>query len=288
MTSEYAMGSAQCQYHEGAISETFHITCRNRDEARCLPDTQVLYSRLVFNEKQPGRTNHYAYYGMSDVCNWREEGRKFCLQKRNTALVVYKPKYLERLHVSSLKTSLMIPVHFRDNIDLWLGDAPVHGFTAESESPEPVFVRIHKAWFAFLPLTVTNLGRRRAMRIERSHDHVQVAWYLYEGEDRAFEVETLANAQAGFVCIAGTEAEFGKMEAFMAHARATVIEDRMEESAKMWSRRIKVRTPDTELFFVYNPLTEAVITATADKRPVGMHVFRSDMVPAERIPFLAD
>ena len=46
MTAEYAMGSAQNQYHEGAISESFHITCRNKDEAHGLPDTNVLYSRF--------------------------------------------------------------------------------------------------------------------------------------------------------------------------------------------------------------------------------------------------
>lgn len=288
MTAEYAMGTAQHQYHEGAIADTFHITCRNRTPATCLADTNVLYSRFLFNERIPGGKNKYAHYGLSDASSFRDEGRKICLQHRQTALVLYKPKYLERQQVRCARFALLVPLHHRDELSVWLGDRPVPPEGAVSEVPVPVFLSVHHACFAFLPTALTDFGRVHAIRVERQHQHLQISFYLYEGPDRAFDIQELANAQCGFVCMTGTLSEYGSMEAFMAHAGQAVISDRLELSAKMWTRRVRVQTPETELYMVYNPLTETVITATANKKPVGTEIFRSDMLDPSMIPFLGD
>jgi hypothetical protein len=221
----------------------------------------------------------------NDPSAFHDEGRKFGIQHEGTSMVVYKPMHIERAAVKSAKLSVMIPCHFFEDFEIYAGDLSVSGFSFASAVPVPVFVRAYKSCFAFIPLTLTDFGREAAVKITKENEYLMISFYNYEGVERSFEIKELVNAQSGFVCIAKTLGEAGTFGAFMDYAKAAVIQDYLELSAKMYTRRVKYSNRDVELNFVHNPETESCIVYTANKKPKGMHIFKEDMINRE-IPFL--
>jgi len=288
MTPEYSLGTALNQYHTGSISDSFYVTYKNCEVARKLEDVGVMYSKYVFNDKQPQQENVYAFYGKSDREGFRDEGRKFGLQYENTSMMVYKPLHMERRHVKSAKLTIFIPAYFYDGFEILAGGKKVKTLPYASVEPVTVCLRAHKAMFAFRPLVLTNFGREAAVKIEKKSNHLQISFYNYEGPEREFDALELIHAQNGFVCTAGTADEYPDFAAFAKFADKGVISDTMELSAKLYNRRVKYQNDGVELYFIYNPLVEGIVTATANKKPFGRYILKADMLDYKKIPLLED
>ncbi|MFO7637403.1 MAG: hypothetical protein R6W96_08850 [Clostridia bacterium] len=285
MTEEYSLGCSQSQFHEGAMTESFYITYKNKDEAKRLMDTGVIYSRYIFNEKLPGQANTYQVYGEVNYMGFRDEGRKFCSQDKGTALVVYKPKHYERSKVNSGKLSVMIPSHFFDDFEMYAGRKKVGDLPYRSKDMEPVYVRANRCLFAFSPLDFTDHGRKDGLRIERAGKHIMISFYNYQGPERSFGILETFLTKAGFVCHCGTTEEYPDMEAFMDHVEEGIWTDVMEKSPYAYSRRIKYRNKDTEFCFIYSPVSEGIQVDTVNKRPKGRHVWKVDGIDSSKVPF---
>lgn len=288
MTKEFSMGTAMNQYHSGSATEGFYVTYKNCEQAKSLEDTGVIFAHYIFNDKRPNHKNTYAYYGNSHESSFRDEGRKFGIQQDNTSLVAYKPLQLEGKHVTSARLTLFVPCHFFEDFEIYAGGKKVTELPFASAEPQMVCLRAYHSLFAFVPLALTDFGRVSAVKIEKKDQHLQISFYNYEGPERSFEPLELIHAQNGFVCIAATTDEFSSIEAFARHAGQIEITDRMELSAKMYTRRILVKSHGKELYFIHNPLTESNIVSTTNKKPMGLHILKADMLEGRAIPFLED
>ncbi len=288
MTPEYSLGTASHQYHSGAMSESFYVTYKNCEIANKLEDVGVMYSKYIFNDKQPNQENVYAYYGKCGKEGFRDEGRKFGIQHENTSMMLYRPLQLERKHVKSAKLTVFIPAFFYDGFEILAGGKPVKTLPYASVEPVTVCVKAYKSMFAFKPLMLSDFGREAAVKIIKKNDHIQISFYNYEGEEREFGDVELIHAQNGFVCTAATTEEYPDFAAFAKFADKGKISDVMEQSAKMYTRRVKYQNDGTELYFIYNPLVEGIVTATANKKPIGRHILKADMLDYKKIPLLED
>ncbi len=284
MTGEFAMGTAQSQFHGGALSESFYITYKNKKIAKRLYDTGVIYSRYIFNDKLPGQSNEYNIFGKTDTMAFRDEGRKISLQDKGSAIVSYKPKQYERNSVKSAKLSVMIPVHFFDDIKIHTDSGEVEQLPYTSEQKESVYVNVHKSFFAFIPLEVTDLGRKVFLRIEKANDHILISFYNYEGPPKSFSEKEMILSTNGFVCVA--RADMPDMDTFISEASDFELKDLMvlQEGAK--SRKIWFKNNETDLNLMYSPLTEGVFVNTVNKRPVETDIIKADGLDDREFPFM--
>ncbi len=286
MTGEYSLGCSQSQFHEGAITESFYLTFRTRAPAASLKDTGVIYSRYLINDKVPGQTNTYQVYGESGPEGLRDEGRKSATQDRNTALVVYRPKHYERSGVTSMRLSIMVPVHFFDGFTLYAGRVRVAELPYRSPQMQTVTVEVHRSRFAFVPLAFTDHGRTDALRIERAGHHLMISFYNYEGPERAFGILETFLTTAGFVCVCGTHDEFPGTGAFLDYVEDASMTDVMERSPYAYSRRIRYRNRDTDIRFIYSPVSEGIQVNTVNKRPQGLRILDVDGIDPADVPLL--
>ena len=286
ITENYSLGTAESQFHGGALSESFYITYKNRDIAKKLEDVGVIYSRYIFNDKLPEQSNTYEIFGEVSKLGRRDEGRKFCLQKKDEALVIYKPKHYEKENVKSAKLEIVIPCHYYNGFEIYVNHKKVNNYPHIENEMSNIYVLINKSYFAFRPLSFTNHGRKKAISIDKINNHIIISFYNYEGENRSFGLREMILTAAGFLAICKEKEEFNGLEEFIKYVEAGIIEDKMETQESAVSRKVKYINNGIELNFMYSPMTEGIYVDTVDKRPRGMHIYKANTIEKKDIPFL--
>ncbi len=284
MTEEFAVGTAQSQFHGGALSESFHISYRNTENVKRLYDTGVIYSRYIFNDRLPGGDNEYSIFGKTNYMGFRDEGRKISVQDKGTVIVSYKPKQYEREEVKSAKLSIMVPVHFFDNLDIYAGTQKIKVFPYSSKEKQNIYINVCNSYFAFIPLEATNLGRKEYLRIEKANNHILISFYNYKGTVKSFTEKEMLLATNGFVCLA--ETGFKNIAEFIEYTEDHYLKDIMERQEGAWSRKIWFKNSKADLCLKYSPVTEGVYVSTVNKRPTGMHILKADGLDLNMVPLL--
>jgi hypothetical protein len=290
LAEDFALAAGYGEYHDGPFTETFHVTWRRRRPARGLADTGVAISRMVFNGKRPEQANHYSVVdGTSGPEGFRDEGRKWGIQEGSCGLYLYRPKVFACHEVTSLCLAVLLPSHFGEVDEVWLGDRRLAGREAagaESAAPCDVVVRDGPVYLGFRPLALTDLGRRAAVRIERWGAYLALCFYHYEGPARAFTEREMMLTASGFVAHAGSDRGFPRAADFRAHVAAGTVEDRTEESEGAFTRWVRYRHPAVDLGLAISPVSEGIVAATVGGRPRPEPVFAATGIDARRLPFL--
>ncbi|MCK5812160.1 MAG: hypothetical protein KAG94_04635 [Clostridiales bacterium] len=286
MTKNFTLGTGISQFHGGAMSESFYITYKNKEQAKKIEDVGVIYSRYIFNDKLPEQTNNYELFGNVDYTGFRDEGRKFCLQKNGEALVVYKPKQYERKNVTSAKLSVMIPCHFYDDFTILINENKVTSFPHTSSSFNTVYVLVNESYFAFTPLSFTNHGRQYAMTIEKHNNHIMINMFNYRGENRKFGLRETLLTTSGFLVTCKEKSDFNNFSDFVSYVNNGVITDYSEKEEGATARRITYKNEKIELNFKYSPMTESIFVNTVDKKPVDLIILEADELDKKKIPFI--
>lgn len=285
MTEDFALGTAHSQFFDGAISDSFHIVYRKQSSAERQADIGTVFSRYQFNDRIPGQANVYGdqRHGAEML---RDEGRKFALQHQDCALVVYKPKPFEAAAVTSMKLSLLFPMHYIGVEELWLGDRKLEGGQGESEQPVPVFVKDGPVVMAFRPLALTDLGRTHAVRAEIKGKFLEVSFYNYEGEAREFSPRELMLTLSGFAVHVKRTAEISSLDTFMEEVRNAELSDHLSSQLHGDTRWIRYRVGETNLAFAYSPRSEGVLYATVNGEPRPTPRLKATGLDERRLPFI--
>ncbi len=286
MEEEYAMGTAKGQYHSGAMSDSFYITYKNIAAPKNITHSNVVFAKYIFNDKEMEKANTYQYYGEAHPSGFRDEGRKFGIQHKNTSLVAYKPSNLERENVFSAKLSIYFPCHFFDKYLFYSEEKVITQLPYESVEPTSITVDIGLSFLHFRPLCLTDLSRKAAVKIYRENKYIILSFYNYEGEATSFDSLTLLLAQNGFVCTCQAKKK-GSLSQFLASVSAAQVLDTLEESAKEITRRVRYSNQDTELFLTVHPISESIVADTVNKRPRGAHIplLKVDTLDLSKVPF---
>jgi len=286
LTRDFALGTGCSGYHDGALTETMHITYRRKVPARTLGDTRAVTCRYIYNGKLPERRNYYSVIdGEHGPDVFRDEGRKWGLQHGPCSLVAYRPKPFEAHEVSSMKLSVLLPTHFAPVEEVRIGGPDP--LAVESAEPRPVFVKDGPVYLCFRPLSCTDLGRRSAVRLETAPHFLMVSFYNYEGPARAFTPREALLTASGVLVHAASVREFPSLEAFMQWCALGTLTDAMEESEGGVTRWIRYKRPGLELRLALSPASEGILLATVNGRPRPQPIFSATGVDADALPFLS-
>ena len=287
LTADYALGAGFSQYHDGALTETFHITYRKKRPARRLADTGVVVARYIFNDKRPEQQNYYHVFdSLNGPEGFRDEARKWGIQHRGCALYAYRPKPFEAHRVTSMKLTILLPTHFSTVDEVWVGDRRCTGDRRQSAEACPVFVRDGPVYMAFVPLSLTNHGRSAAVRVESWERYLAVSFYNYEGPERAFDFATVMLTSSGFAVHVASAEEHPDFAAFMRYASSGSVSDETQESESGVTRWISYSHPAASLRLSLTPASEGIIMATINGRQRAEQIFAASGLAARRLPFL--
>lgn len=287
MTENFALGTAFSQYHDGGLSESFHVVYRKTVPANDITETGVVFSRYIINDKKPETINNYSVYGVADGSNaFRDEARKFGLQHKNCSMMVYKPKQYEAHSINSMKLSLLFPCHFKKVEEIWLGNEKLDGFSGESIEPVTVYIKDGPVFMAFTPLELTNYGRKAAVKVEHEGNYVIVSFYNYEGPAISFEIKDLFLTSSGFVANISDTAEFKDFETFRNVKAEYSLTDQISNQEDGYTRWTRYKQGDTDLHFAYSPISEGIMIATINGRPRPEPVFSATAIEPGKLPLL--
>lgn len=185
-----------------------------------------------------------------------------------------------------MKLSIYFNMHYSQVEEVWLGDRKVYGFKGESEQPATVFVKDGPVVMAFRPLALTDLGRTCAVRVCIKGRFLEISFYNYEGEARAFEPKELMLALTGFAVHVKQEREFTDLRTFMDEVHAAELSDRLSSQLNGHTRWIQYHTKESNLEFAYSPRSEGILYATVNGRPRPAPCFEATGLDEKRLPFL--
>lgn len=286
MTENYAMGTAFSQYHDGGLSDSFHIAYRKKIPAADITDTSVVFCRYIINDKKPETMNYYSVYGDSDGnVAFRDEARKFGIQHRNYSMMVYKPKQFESHRITSMKLSILFPCHFGKVEEIWLGNRKLDGFSGESTEPVTVYVKDGPVYMAFTPLKLTDHGREAAVKVEQEGNYIMVSFYNYEGRARSFEHKELFLTSSGFIAHICDANEMKDFVAFQKHYGNYSLTDNTTFQGG-YTRWVRYKRDDIDLHFAYSPVSEGIMIATINGKPRPEPVFSATAVEEGELPLL--
>lgn len=287
MTENYAMGTAFSQYHDGGLSESFHAVYRKKVPAADITETGVVFSRYIINDKKPETNNHYSVYGDSDgMIGFRDEARKFGIQHKNYSMMVYKPKQFESHRITSMKLSILFPCHFRDVDEIWLGERKLQHFRGECREPVPVYVKDGPVYMAFIPLELTNHGRKAAVRVEREGNYIMISFYNYEGAARSFEANDLFLTTSGFIAHLRDADEMESFERFMKCSSEYNLTDITTQQQGGYTRWVRFKNNETDIHFAHSPVSEGIMIAAINGKPRPEPVFSATAIAPGKLPFL--
>lgn len=291
-SEDFALGTAATQFHDGAISDSFHITYRRRAPAKRLEDTGVVLARFTTARRTPEAQNVYAVSGTAGPETFRDEGRKHSIQERNSALCLYKPTHLE-LEPEVLRLSIIIPLHFDADPKLHFSAGEVADFPYRCEAPESFVVSEGPFSAVFRPLEISDLGRECATEAEVVGNYLFISWYNYSGGGRRFTMDELVHARSGFaVHVFGENDENGAPDAaeLLRAVGNGTIDDRVftQEGALLRWVRYRNDELDTDLEYAYSPRSEGTMIATIHGKPRPAPVFSVNGRSAEESRRLPD
>jgi len=226
-TAEYSLGTCSLPYTEGWQNNAFMLRWRRAPAIQAPSDIRSVYTRYIKNEKKQGQSNYYERMNFE----WGprvlvEEGRVACLQHKNKAIVLYRPREVENLGNNSLKLNILMTC-VADFDELQVGDSVVSTFPFDFDWRQPLYIRDGGVYVAFMFLDPADFGRRTPCRIAKEGDHLVVSIYNYEGPRRDFDRTDMFLMHNGFVCEVREAREFPSLDAFKAHmVRTTRLTER--------------------------------------------------------------
>lgn len=264
MEKNYAVGTTTKEFSTGDQTNSFGILYR-KGEVKSQADVGTVFSRYIFNEADPNKKNKLGGdYPDPDQQDFMDFGRKLCMQKKNTAVAAYRPKHWAAFGVTSLKLSLILPANYRVPEKILLGKTPVDmsgedGVKAESVEPCTVIVKDGPVYMGFKPLSLTDHGRKAAVKVEKLGNFVLLSFYNYEGEKKIIDYNEAMMTANGILCevrqqgeIAGTD----EMQALLDSAE--ILDEKLWYDGFDTDRHLNIKTPSASFECTWCPETESV------------------------------
>jgi len=284
MTPDYALGTTAREFATGVSTNCFHLVYRKRRPVESQADVGVVYSRYLSNEKVPYHSNRYP--GRDGEVQLLDEGRKIAFHSGQTALVLYTPKLFCAQGATSLKLAALFPAHYRTVDALWVGGEEVaientdDKILAESQAPADVIVRDGPLFIGLRPLSLTDHGRRAAVRVEMLGRFLMVSFYNYEGSPRDFTPEGLDGTSNGFVAEIRTVDEISDM----AELREVLLAATVEDVTRGSERGVRYQRDELSLDCVYCPKTEEIRQAILNGTPLDQPKLSATGLPRDFQP----
>ena len=227
--ADYSLGTADRDWYEGAQCSSFYILYRKAKKVNGLAEVGTVFARMMVNGVKPGE-NYFSEILNRDIHGTTVDyGRRTNIQERGTALVVYKPKVHCNENLEELKVSIIFTHYFgKPPAEIRLGDTRVQNYDEVSKDPCSVYVRDGSVYFAFHPLSLTNLGRDYAVQVEQIEHYTMISLVNKTGEAKNYGHHEILEVGNGFAAEVSCEDESGSFEKFIATVSNGVVYDERE------------------------------------------------------------
>ena len=226
---DYSLGTADRDWYEGAQCSSFFILYRKEKIVKGPAEVGTVFARMMVDDKKPG--DEY----FSEILNRKihhqtaEFGRRTHIQERSTALAIYKPKVHCNKNLKELKVSIIFS-HFygKPPVEILLGEKRVENYDEVSIDPCSVYVRDGSVYFAFHPLSLTNLGRDCAVQVEQIEHYTMFSFVNKTGVAKDYGHREILEVGNGFAAEVSSEEESGSFEKFIESVSKGVVYDERE------------------------------------------------------------
>ena len=284
MTPDYALGTTAREFATGVSTNCFHVVYRKTKPVASQTDVGVVYSRYLSNEKVPQHGNRYP--SRDGEIQLLDEGRKIAFHSGQTALVLYTPKLFCAKGAESLKLAVLLPAHYRTVEALWMGGRKVEientqdKVLAESPTPVDVIVKDGPLYVGLRPVTLTNHGRKAAVRVEMLNRYLMVSLFNFQGPPRDFTPEELDSTTNGFVAEIRTVSDIQSME----DLRKVLSGASLEDVTRGAERHVRYRRDGLSFECVYRPPTQEIRRLTVNGAPFEHPRFLATGLPRDFQP----
>ena len=247
--ADYSLGTADRDWYEGAQCSSFFILYRKEKIVKGPVEVGTVFARMMVNGVKPG-DKYFSEVLNRDIDGLTADyGRRANIQERSTALVIYKPKVHCNKNLKSLKVSIIFSHYYgKPPEEILLGDKIVENFNEVSEEPCPVYVRDGSVYFAFHPLSLTDLGRDYAVQVEQIEHYTMISFVNKTGEVKDYGHREILEVGNGFVAEVSSEDESGSFEKFIETvSRGVVYDEREMINNGKYVRHVKYTRDDIAL-----------------------------------------
>ena len=284
-TADYSLSSSNHGFMTGNQSEKVRITYRRVAAPQSFRHTGVLFSRYLHNEELPGLPVQEDNCAPGEAGLVQDRALTRTIQHDNAALLVTRgdahgvPLPAE---FTRLRLAMMLPAHYHEPEEVYLGTQRVEDFTAASADPCPVFVDLGRMYLALYPLAMTNHGRSDLIRLESVGNYRMISFFNYEGPARSFTAEELQGTFNGYVVQVSGPEESGSFTKFREGWRLDLVED-------WWlanNRRTRVIVKGTELLSHWSTPTDTMRSVTINGQEPPRDRMRGTGLDVSQFPLL--
>jgi hypothetical protein len=275
LTEDYAVGSANVQFHDGIQTDTFFVNFRRAERPSSLKEISTIYCRYAANDDAPGRPWRDARNRNPKV-EWitldllGDAGRVRAVQKDGTVLAVYQSKAQFIDNYSALRLILAVPVFYRSMKRVALGDRE-GPLPLQSKAPAIVWLEDDYLFAAFRPLLLTNWGRSSAVSLREQNGFLTICFDNYEGPARQFTRKELLETLNGFVAEIGSRKEYGSFARFRERVLKGTVSDEIFEQ----QRSTRYSRPGVQLDIAHSLYFGGVKYMLVDGKPQPRPLFQA-------------
>ena len=231
---DWAMGTASQRMIGNCPNNNWGVYYRKTDPLVSTKDQGMIFCSFTVNDKhvsgnhdfemlkdKPEAVNH------EDFVHWFDNGRYAGMQHEGTSIMLYRPRVHEKHKVSSLSTTLVFPLTFKNSVDhIYFGNQEINNFDGESKDSCDIFIEDGSVYVGIKPL----LSRPQScpIRIKASKDGNcgLIDIYLYQGEKISLEEMDLCRIGGGFLCEVRSRNDFANFAEFKAwFAKGDILDD---------------------------------------------------------------
>jgi hypothetical protein len=189
----------------------------------------TVFARMMVNGVKPG-DEYFSEVLNRDIHGLTAEyGRRTHIQEKGTALAIYKPKVHCNKKLKELKVSIIFSHYYgKPPEEIVLGDKKVQSFNEVVEDPCPVYVRDGSVYFAFHPLSLTDLGRDYAVQVEQIEHYTMISFVNKTGAAKDYGHREILEVGNGFAAEVSSKDESGSFESFIETVSEGVVYDERE------------------------------------------------------------
>ena len=284
MQPDYTLGSALRDFSAGCQTNAFQITYRKKPLVTRQADIGTVFTKyLVEKNGSAARLDeHYIY----DV------GRKMCMQKENSALVLYKPKHWADKGVTLMALAIQLPAMYSAPGEVCIGGEHIcvdgEGVLYRGGLSD-IVLRDGNVWMGFRPLNVDCVGESVGIVVERDARFLSFLFVNHQGAPVSLAMKDAVSIRNGFIAEIRSADEIGGLAEMRALLDSWEIRDRLSVlDTNSRERYVDAVRPGCAFRTCWAPITEDIKYATVDGKDVPAPIFRASGFDGEKLPFLAE
>ena len=257
---DYSLGTADRDWYEGAQCSSFFVLYRKEKKVIGPAEVGTVFARMMVNDVKPRDTYFSEVLNRDVTYVTADYGRPTNIQDRNTALVIYKPKVHCNKNLKSLKVSIIFTHYYgKPPVEVLLGDKKVQTFDEVCFEPCPIYVRDGSVYFAFHPLSLTDLGRDYAVQVEQIENYTMISFVNKTGDAKDYGYREILEVGNGFAAEVSSVEESESFEKFIKTAsKGVVYEEREMINNGKYVRHVKYTRDDIALEGEIAPISGGV------------------------------